>query len=66
MKIFTEKEIFKLHNKIACYYSKTDNNDFDKGVNETVKNICQILLNFEKDMGIDEFEYNKKLFQGNL
>lgn len=66
MKIFTEKEIIKLHNKIACYYAKTDDAQFDKGVNETIKNVCQIILNFEVENGIDEFEYNKKLFQGIL
>lgn len=49
---------------IACYYSKTGDNSFDNGVNETVKEICKTLLKFEEEKGLKITEYHTQLFAG--
>ena len=66
MKIYTSIELNGLINNIACYYSKTGDNSFDSGVNKTVKEICNILLKFEKENGMDALKYNVQVFSGNL
>ena len=64
MKIYTQIEIQTLIDGIACYYSKTGDNSFDNGVNETIKDVCKTLIKFEKEKGMDSIEYHTKIFAG--
>lgn len=65
MKVYTQNEVKALIDSIACYYSKTGDNSFDSGVNETVKEISKTVLKFEKEKGMDALKYNTNLFSGN-
>lgn len=61
MKIYTEKEVDLLLNKLAAYYSMSQDKSFDKGFNETVKIFCKEISGFKEIEGIAIEKYNMNL-----
>ena len=62
MKIYYQKDLNKLIDHIAAHYSNSGDRPFDIGVNETVKQICKVLMQFEKEKGIEETVLHQKFF----